>query len=99
MVLVTGFNVFWYFRIQDNSVLRAVHTQLKKEAHVSSNYTAHLWLPDNGRLLVATDQGEIMLCEQGGEYKMLLPESPGEGFHVMCMHPFSKGFICGGDQG
>jgi hypothetical protein len=98
VLLVTGLNVFWCFRILENGVLKANQTSLKKEAHVSNNYTAHLWLPE-GRLLVATDQGEIMLCEQNGEYKMLLPESPGEGFHIMCMHPFSKGFICGGDQG
>jgi WD40 repeat protein len=65
---------------------------------VSNNFSAHLWLPE-GRLLVGTDQGEIMLCEQSGEYKLLLPESPGEGFNIMCMRTFSKGFIIGGDQG
>jgi hypothetical protein len=52
--LVTGTNTYWYFRVQDNTSLRAMHTSLKKEAHVSNNYTAHLWLPE-GRLLVATD--------------------------------------------
>jgi hypothetical protein len=40
-----------------------------------------------------------MLCEQTGEYKMLLPEGPGEGFTIQCMKTFSKGFIIGGDQG
>jgi hypothetical protein len=61
-------------------------------------YSTHLWLPE-GRLLVSTDQGEIMLVEQSGDYKMLLPESPGEGFDIRCMKVFSKGFIVGGDQG
>ena len=65
---------------------------------MSNNFSAHLWLPE-GRLLVGTDQGEIMLCEQSGEYKLLLPESPGEGFNIMCMRTFSKGFIICGDKG
>ena len=69
---------------------------LKKEAHVSSNYSTHLWLPE-GRLLVSTDQGEIMIIEPTGDYKMLLPESPGEGFDIKCMKAFSKGFIIAGD--
>lgn len=54
IVLVTGTNTYWYFRVTDNTVLRAIHTSLKKEAHVSNNYTCHLWLPE-GRLLVGTD--------------------------------------------
>jgi len=40
-----------------------------------------------------------MYVENGGEYKMLLPESPGEGFDIKCMKTFSKGFIVAGDQG
>jgi hypothetical protein len=59
-------------------------------------YSCHLWLPD-GKLLVSTDQGEIMLVENGGDYKILLPESPGEGFDIKCMKTFSKGFIVAGD--
>ena len=69
-----------------------------KDPHVSNNFTAHLWLGD-GRLLVGTDQGEIMLCDSNGECKHLLKECPGEGFIITCFKLYQKGFIIGGDQG
>ena len=40
-----------------------------------------------------------MLLETTGEYKMLLPESPGEGFYIECIICYSKGFIVGGENG
>jgi hypothetical protein len=76
-----------------------MHNQIvKKETYISNNYTCHTWLPD-GRLIVCTDQGDIMLLESTGDYKMLLPESPGEGFYIECVITYSKGFIIGGDNG
>ena len=71
---------------------------MKKEAHISNNFTCHTWLPD-GRLIVCTDMGEIMLLESSGDYKMLLAESPGEGFFIECIITYSKGFIIGGENG
>ena len=55
-------------------------------------------MPD-GRLIVCTDQGEIMLLEGSGDYKMLLAESPGEGFFIETIIVYSKGFIIGGENG
>jgi hypothetical protein len=79
--------------------LKPTHTSiLKKDSHISNNYTCHTWLPD-GKLLVCTDQGEILLLESNGEYKMLLPDSPGDGFYIECVHTYSKGFIVAGDNG
>ena len=99
IVLVTGNNTYKFYRVQENNSLKATHTQIvKKEAHISNNYTCHSWLPD-GRLIVCTDQGEIMLLEQGGDYKMLLAESPGEGFFIECIVTYSKGFIIAGENG
>lgn len=40
-----------------------------------------------------------MLLEQGGDYKMLLAESPGEGFFIECITTYSKGFIIAGENG
>lgn len=75
-ILVTGNNTFKFYRVTDNNILKPTHTSIvKKEAHISNNYTCHTWLPDQ-RLLVCTDQGEIMLLEQNGDYKALLSESP-----------------------
>jgi hypothetical protein len=67
--------------VQENNSLKATHTSiLKKEAHISNNFTCHAWL--EGRLIVCTDSGEIMLLESSGDYKMLVTESPGEGFYI-----------------
>ena len=40
-----------------------------------------------------------MLLETTGDYKMLLPESPGEGFYIECIVPYDKGFIIAGENG
>ena len=40
-----------------------------------------------------------MLLESSGDYKMLLAESPGEGFFIECIITYSKGFIIAGDNG
>ena len=97
-IIVTGNSIFKYYRIADSNSLKTIHNQIaKKDVHISNNYTCHSWLPD-GRLIICTDQGEIMLLETDGSYKMQL-ESPGDGFHIECVQTFSKGFIIGGDNG
>lgn len=40
-----------------------------------------------------------MLLEGNGEYKMLLAESPGEGFYIESIVPYNKGFIIAGENG
>ena len=40
-----------------------------------------------------------MLFESSGDYKMLLAESPGEGFYIECVITYSKGFIIAGESG
>lgn len=54
-VLVTGNSTYKFYKVGDNAVLKPTHTSiLKKDSHVSNNYTCHTWIPD-GRLLVCTD--------------------------------------------
>lgn len=53
-----------------------IHSQiLKKDPALSSNYTCHTWLPD-GRILVCTENGELLILEGSGDYKFSLPEAP-----------------------
>lgn len=40
-----------------------------------------------------------MLLESNGDYKMLISESPGEGFYIESIQTYSKGFIIAGDNG
>jgi hypothetical protein len=98
-LLVTGNSTYKFYKIAENNVLKPTHTSiLKKESHISNNYTCHTWTPD-GKLLVCTDQGDIMLLEMNGDYKMTIADSPGDGFYIECISTYSKGFIIAGDNG
>lgn len=68
----------------------------------SQHYTTHAWvnwINNEVRLVVCTDQGEVIVLDANGEYKSLLASSPGDGFWIECIVPFSKGFLIGGDNG
>jgi len=43
-------------------------TMNKKEAHLSNHYTCHSWLND-GKLVIGTDNGEVLLFDQNTEYR------------------------------
>lgn len=56
------------------------------------NYSGHLW--SAGRLVVTTSQGEILVGEQTGEFKFVLPDSPGEPFRIRAIVPArDKNFV------
>ena len=55
----------------------------------------------DGRLIVCTEAGEIILCETDGSYMSYIPESPIEEdrnapFKIESITPFSRGFIVSG---
>ena len=55
VILVTGNNVYRFFRVTENLQLKPVFQSLaKKESYISSNFTAHAWLKE-GRFLITTD--------------------------------------------
>jgi hypothetical protein len=98
-VLVTGNGVYKFYKVQENNLLKPIHTQIsKKDPHISNHYSAHTWLPD-GRALVCTDKGEIMLMDQNGDFRANLSEAPGDDFFIECIITYSKGFIIAGDNG
>lgn len=70
-LLVTGNGVYKYYKLKDNGI-RPEHSAItKKESHISNHYTCHAWLPE-GKIIICTDQGELILLESTGEYKMIL---------------------------
>jgi hypothetical protein len=72
VVVVTGPNIYRYFRIQDSYTMKTVYSQVsKKELSISMNFTCHAWMPDS-RLLICNDNGDILILEGTGEYKYLL---------------------------
>lgn len=98
-LIVTGNGVYKYFKLKDNG-LRPEHGGLnqKREYHFSNHFTCHCWLPD-GKTIVCTDQGELLLLESTGELKMFLSCSPGDGFYIESITTYSKGFMIAGDTG
>lgn len=56
-ILITGNNTYKYYDVKSDGNLKCTFPQLSKKEnnHLSSNYTAHCWLPDGNKFLVATD--------------------------------------------
>jgi WD40 repeat protein len=54
---------------------------------------------NDGRLVVCTEVGEIILCESDGLFMNYIPESPtDEAFKIEAVMPFSRGFIIAGNE-
>eukprot|EP00033_Pygsuia_biforma_P003159 GCRY01003467.1.p1 GENE.GCRY01003467.1~~GCRY01003467.1.p1 ORF type:complete len:1179 (+),score=364.32 GCRY01003467.1:161-3697(+) len=92
VVSVVGNGIYKLFRYADG-VLRQLSGTLVKPLH----YLAHSWLTDE-RVVAGTEEGELILFEMG-EFKAILPQPPVDGLSVDCIVPYTKGFICGGDNG
>ena len=43
--------------------------------------------------------GDLILMESTGEFKMVLSESPGQGFKIYNILSFSLGFLLAGENG
>lgn len=85
--VVTGDNIFRYLKITDTfQVLSAKTTFGKLE---NRNYTSHAWC--DRRLLVSTSKGEILSGEMSGDFKLIVPESPGVVFAIQKIVPKTNG--------
>jgi len=52
----------------------------------------------DGRMVVCTELGEIILCETDGSYMAYIPDSPAdEEFKIESIVSFSRGFIIAGN--
>jgi hypothetical protein len=100
-LVVTGPNVYKYYKLtQDFNDFQVDHTQVNNsDRPISKTYSCHAWMQDTGRLIVCTEQGEIMLMEANGEFLAFITESPMDNFNIRCIAPFSRGFLIAGDNG
>lgn len=97
-VVVTGPDTFKYYRIEDGE-LQAAHTQINNSQRDNTTmYSCHTWMTD-GRLIVCTEVGEIIILEDDGEFVAFLPDSPmqEEEFKIECICPMQRGFIVAGN--
>jgi hypothetical protein len=81
-LLILGSNCYKYYKLADNgSWSQRSNALTKKDATLYSlNYTCHAWVSDF--LLVCTDRGEILFCDQNCEFKFMLADSPGHNFRI-----------------
>lgn len=105
-IVLIGDGILRLFRLQDGQ-LKPVAGVLGSSATLAASgnnsrnrtggsiYVSHAWLMD-GRLLVGTAGGELLLFESTGEYKMTLNCSPYEPRSCMTIIAFSGGFLVGG---
>lgn len=66
-VVVTGNDTFYMFKIVDD-VLESELTQVNNigsEREITTKYSCHAWTND-GMLIIATEHGEIIICEGNG---------------------------------
>ncbi|CAG9461063.1 unnamed protein product [Pedinophyceae sp. YPF-701] len=95
LISVVGNGIFKTFRVVDQALKSQPASLAKREPH---NYTAHAWIAEGerDRLLVGSEQGELMIME-AGELKQLftMPDNHG----IFSVVVYSKGFIVGGSAG
>lgn len=84
----------------ENNVLRQTHAQLikKDQSSFSTNYTCHAWVDNH--LIICTAKGEIMYCDNNGDFKMMLADSPGATFRIQNIAPNrQEGFFIADNNG
>eukprot|EP00357_Protocruzia_adherens_P031581 CAMPEP_0115039386 /NCGR_PEP_ID=MMETSP0216-20121206/43998_1 /TAXON_ID=223996 /ORGANISM="Protocruzia adherens, Strain Boccale" /LENGTH=1374 /DNA_ID=CAMNT_0002420017 /DNA_START=19 /DNA_END=4143 /DNA_ORIENTATION=- len=96
-ILCVGNGSVKYFRQIENGMKLLNNVMNKKDQNTSNNYTCHAFLSD-GKIIVGTEAGELLLLDNSGEYKQCLSSSPFDGWGIECIVPWSKGFIVGGDN-
>ncbi|EAN96160.1 hypothetical protein, conserved [Trypanosoma cruzi] len=94
LVCVSGHGIVRFLLLRDNQLRRA-SGGLREPV---TNYMSHIWIPTENRLILSTENGDLILMENN-EYKYPLPMSPSDGVSINTLIAYSKGFICGGDLG
>lgn len=96
-IIATGNKILKGFRPGEGTLKPQNPTVHKKESHLSINYLCHSWLYD-GRLVVGTDNGEILIFNQAMDYSGPLTCNL-ENWSALCIIPYSNGFLVGGEEG
>lgn len=104
-VVVTGPNTYKYLKIQDTEFV-IDHSQLNnydrggyigKEESKESGFACHAWMQDTARLIVCTLQGEILICENSGEFYAFIEKDDRQ--QIKCIVPYNRGFVVGWSNG
>jgi hypothetical protein len=81
--------------------MQPIHNTLirKEKSTVSTLFTCHIWL--DKRIIICTWEGDILLAEPTGEFKMKLKTAPGFTFPITQIIPKqdTNGFLIASDKG
>ena len=80
---------------ENDTVFTQDHSQinnLEQGRSISPNYTCHAWSQVTRMILICTDNGEMILCANNGEYKAYILDSP-LGRPIDTVYSTSTGFV------
>lgn len=98
-VVVTGPDTFKYYRIEEGELQPSLTQINNKNVELTTSYSCHTWMTD-GRLIVCTEVGEIIILEDDGEFVAYLPDSPisEDQFKIEAITPMQRGgFLVAGN--
>lgn len=55
--------------------------------------TCHAWMQDTARLVICTEKGEIIVCENSGEFYTFVDRDDSQ--KIKCIVPYNRGFLVG----
>jgi hypothetical protein len=58
-MLLTGKDVFSFYRISDQGLIKCLIHQFKPDSEYSRDFTCHTWLSD-GKFILCTKEGQIL---------------------------------------
>ena len=94
--LLTGpNNIFKYLKKDGDHVITTAHTQInniEQGRKISKNFTCHSWSKETGDILVCTDNGEMVMCDNDGQYRAFILDSP-MGEPIQQVTALEKGFV------
>lgn len=94
-ILITGPDVYKYIVLKyadKEFTLNLLHSQLNGRDHslFSGNITCHAWNKNNCEILLCTDNGEMIICENSGEFKATVIDSQ-KGRSIECVQALESG--------
>lgn len=92
-------DTFKYYKVvvdeSKQTQLVPTHTQInsiEEGRNFSQNYTCHAWSEETTEILVCTDEGEMLICNNDGDYRAFILDSP-QGTCIKSVIGFSSGFL------
>lgn len=70
--MVTGPATYKYYKVNDTE-FATDHSQLNnvdrsQDIIDTTNFPCHAWMSDTARIVLCSDRGDLILCENSGEY-------------------------------